>query len=334
MPLISIILPAYNAANTINKCVNSILSQSFTDFELIIINDGSKDETKEKCEKLSKQDNRITFISQINKGVSGARNAGITAAKGEYYVFVDSDDFVSPNYLSSLLEDYKVSSADLIIHTFHVVNFKEDWAPKLPNVLCSSTNFDILFKNCQLYKTGFLFGKFFKASIIKDNNLNFDESIILYEDSAFLCQYLKYCSNIYFNNIKEYFYNYYPNSLSRQKHCFKSVYAVYLIHLDYYLFCESQAKTKEDFEDLKSFKTHTNALLRTSLASLYKLNLSKKHRQSFISDIPKQGIELFKDYHCKSFIKDKVLMLFKKEKYNTFDFFMRLIYIKGVFAKK
>ncbi|WP_010250361.1 glycosyltransferase family 2 protein [Myroides injenensis] len=334
MPLISIILPAYNAASTISKCVNSILNQSFTDFELIIINDGSADETKEECDRLSKLDNRITFICQVNKGVSSARNRGINIAKGQYFVFVDSDDYVSPNYLFSLLEDYKTSKADLVIHTFHVVNFKEDWAPKLPNVLCSSTSFDVLFKNCELYKTGFLFGKLFKASIVKDYNIKFNESIILYEDSAFLCQYLKHCDTIFFNNIKEYFYNYYPDSLSRQKHCFKSVYAVYLIHLDYFLFCKSKAKTKEDFENLKSFKNHTNGLLRTSLATFYKLNTCKKERQSFLLGIPKQGIQLFKDYHCGSMVKNKILALLKNEKYSSFDFFMRLLYIQGMFAEK
>ena len=93
-PRISIIVPVYNVENYLVKCIESILNQSFKNFELILVNDGSNDNSLNICKKYIEIDNRIKLISQINKGLSAARNTGLRYAKGNYICFIDSDDFV------------------------------------------------------------------------------------------------------------------------------------------------------------------------------------------------------------------------------------------------
>ena len=102
VPEISVITPVYNVENKIRRCIDSILSQTFTDFELILVDDGSSDRSGDLCEQYSKQDERIKVIHQNNQGASAARNAGIQTATGRYVGFVDSDDYVDENYLSVL----------------------------------------------------------------------------------------------------------------------------------------------------------------------------------------------------------------------------------------
>lgn len=110
----SVIVPVFNAEKTIRCCVDSILNQTFQDFELILINDGSVDSSLQIIEEYAKKDYRIYTINQKNQGVSTARNQGLKIAKGEYIVFIDSDDYIDPSYL----EEFSKSSADIIICGF------------------------------------------------------------------------------------------------------------------------------------------------------------------------------------------------------------------------
>ena len=108
---LSIIIPVYNKAEYVDRCLHSILEQDYTNFELIIIDDGSTDESANIIKQFT--DSRIIFISTANKGVSAARNRGMTEAKGQYLLFVDSDDYISPHYLSHIMQ---ASSCRLCLH--------------------------------------------------------------------------------------------------------------------------------------------------------------------------------------------------------------------------
>lgn len=104
---ISVVIPAFNAEKYIKKCLSSIKNQSFADFEAIVVIDGATDKTKEIAESFAKKDNRFIIIEQENKGPSGAKNKGIDFAKGKYITFVDSDDYVDPDYLQTLFDTVK-----------------------------------------------------------------------------------------------------------------------------------------------------------------------------------------------------------------------------------
>lgn len=101
-PLISVIVPVYNVKTLLPRCINSLLSQKFTDYELLLIDDGSTDGSGDICDEYGKKDSRIKVIHKQNEGVSKTRNRGIDEARGEWITFVDSDDYITPDYLSDL----------------------------------------------------------------------------------------------------------------------------------------------------------------------------------------------------------------------------------------
>lgn len=113
--MISIIVPVYNVEKYLSRCIESILKQTYQSYELIIINDGSPDNCNKIIEEYAHQDSRITTIYQHNQGLSAARNAGIDVAKGEYITFIDSDDYVYPQYLEMLLDAMERNNADISI---------------------------------------------------------------------------------------------------------------------------------------------------------------------------------------------------------------------------
>lgn len=111
--LISIIVPVYKVEQYLERCVDSILNQNYTNFELILVDDGSPDRCGAICDDYAKKDGRIRVVHKSNGGLSDARNAGLVLAKGEYIAFVDGDDWVSPNYLERLLNALKISESDI-----------------------------------------------------------------------------------------------------------------------------------------------------------------------------------------------------------------------------
>lgn len=113
--MVSIIVPVYNAENFLEKCVSSVLNQSYKDFELVLVDDGSADSSSVICKNFAKNDSRIVFIHQDNSGVSAARNSGLKAAKGEFIAFVDSDDYVEKDWLKLLVDEITASNADVAV---------------------------------------------------------------------------------------------------------------------------------------------------------------------------------------------------------------------------
>ena len=124
--MLSVIIPVYNTGTSLGKCLDSVLSSSYTDFEVILVNDGSTDQSPEICEAYSQRDSRIRLLSQENRGVSAARNHGIAVSRGEWLVFVDSDDYISEDFLGIVAEE-TLSPADLFIFDFIKSGRKESF---------------------------------------------------------------------------------------------------------------------------------------------------------------------------------------------------------------
>lgn len=117
---VSIIVPVYNIENYLLRCVNSILGQSYTDLELILVDDGSKDKSGKMCDELKQKDHRIKVIHQHNKGLSGARNTGLDAASGEYVAFVDGDDWIDSDYITYMVETAQTYRCDIVSSPFEI----------------------------------------------------------------------------------------------------------------------------------------------------------------------------------------------------------------------
>ena len=122
MPTISVIVPIYKVEEYLARCVDSILAQTFTDYELFLVDDGSPDNCGAMCDEYAKKDPRITVIHKQNGGLSDARNAALEVASGEYIAFIDSDDWVAPNHLESMLAALKEHGADMAVCNFPKVH--------------------------------------------------------------------------------------------------------------------------------------------------------------------------------------------------------------------
>lgn len=192
----SIIIPAYNAEKYIELCLDSISKQSFNDYELIIINDGSTDHTFNICNRFALNKKQIHLINKENAGVSVARNVGLQQAEGEYVLFVDADDILYPNALSTLYEHLQGGKLDYLRFEFQTIdsdgktlfpNYGARKRRKYAGVVCSS---DFCIKNI-VRNEFFLWSGVFRRSIIVEYNLRFLQGCTYCEDALFMMQFFR-----------------------------------------------------------------------------------------------------------------------------------------------
>ncbi len=205
---VSIVIPIYNASKYLNKCLESVINQTYQNIEIILVDDGSKDNSGEICDVFAKKDNRIIVIHQKNCGVSTARNNGIKKASGKYVSFIDSDDMVHPDYITKLVNKLDGNNLSICqIDNFHdsvIYDDNERETIKLDKIhfieLCK---FLLLNTPCC---------KLYDMNIINKNNIYFDSNLSLGEDLLFNLVYLKYVDNITITNQKLYYYRKDENS--------------------------------------------------------------------------------------------------------------------------
>lgn len=212
--LVTVITPVYNAGPYINVCIDSILAQSYSNFELLLINDGSTDNSGMICNDYAKKDSRVKVFHQENKGVSEARNFALKRAKGEWVAFVDSDDRVLTNYIKDLIEatDYET---DLVVQGFQKVYKSVTKKFDLGNhIIHGKCNTEKLFEKLKIFDFGFVVSKLYKKSIIDSHHLLFPVKTAHAEDLIFLLEYIAVANKIVFQKKHNYEYFYRDNSLS------------------------------------------------------------------------------------------------------------------------
>lgn len=210
---VSVIVPVYNREECIVCCIKSILASDFQDFEILLIDDGSTDATPFLCKKLSELDSRVKYYRQDNKGVSAARNYGLSLSSGVWVTFVDSDCAILPAHLN-VMQNGKIGSADLIMTGYTSGIYTEGKGLVIKDkinkndseVVFAQSAARFLLNDFQPFKHSFylVWNKFFKRKIIKEHNLQFDESMSLGEDQVFLCNYLRYANGLYYFKCKTY----------------------------------------------------------------------------------------------------------------------------------
>lgn len=206
-PLISIIVPIYNVEKYIRLSLESIVSQSFCDYEVILVDDGSPDNCPQICDEYVEKDSRFRVVHQTNKGLSGARNAGMKIARGRFVTFCDPDDKYQPDALevySSYITSYNIPRT-LYCAGYNLIGAYGDKEHLLPSMMCSVDEGLIKMEENNL--CGYTWNKLYERRIIVDNNLSFNENYSAHEDKLFLVQYLKYIDNICL--IPDAVYNYY-----------------------------------------------------------------------------------------------------------------------------
>ena len=167
---ISIIIPVYNVSSFIEKCIKSVVDQSFRDFECIIVNDGTKDNSIELVEGIIKGDNRFKVFHQKNQGQGMARNLGLKHAQGKYICFIDADDFVEPNYLEVMYREIERQKADIVCCGYNIIT-KDKVSPHLISLEASS-NIESILHLLNGNDWGSLFNRMFKSNLVKDLNFN------------------------------------------------------------------------------------------------------------------------------------------------------------------
>lgn len=218
--MISIIIPVYNVEQYLHQCIESVLSQSISDFELLLVDDGSTDASGAICDDYASMDNRIRAIHIPNSGVSVARNTGIEASKGEWITFIDSDDFVDPNYL----ECFQIlkNDADLIVQGLEYYDNRNEHFFKQVRV-CDSflgeENFKEKVAQNDLLRSGYPVAKAYRRELLSDN-IRFNSSISFHEDHIFVLEAMNAAKSIRLVDSVAYKYRYFhsENSLSLKRH--------------------------------------------------------------------------------------------------------------------
>lgn len=212
--LISIVVPAYNAEKTIIKCLDSILVQTYHLIEIIVVNDGSIDNTKGCIKDFIKKDARVKLIDKTNGGVSSARNHGVANCYGEYIVFVDSDDWIEPGHIEAFYKEIiKNRDVDLVCQDLYDSRVKR---LRLHGYFTSINIIDAIFELERTDLIGYLHNKCFRMSILKNEKILFPEKISMSEDLIFNIEYLLCVKSI--TLIASCFYHYedLPYSLSKK----------------------------------------------------------------------------------------------------------------------
>jgi glycosyltransferase involved in cell wall biosynthesis len=215
MPKISVIIPVYNSEKYLDKCVDSVLAQTFTDFECILINDGSCDDSGSICDERSKRDGRVKVIHQRNRGVSAARNAGLDAALGEWITFVDSDDWVDENYLELMYGNAANNGCELSVCGRRLYSENGE-------LLDVSKRFPVIFFDKVLakralfgfeYFTTVAWGKLVNRRSVYDGGVRFDTAISVCEDGLFWFEVIDKVETVLYDSTPCYNYLMNMNSL-------------------------------------------------------------------------------------------------------------------------
>jgi glycosyltransferase involved in cell wall biosynthesis len=230
MTTISVICPVYNVALYLEECINSVINQSFSDWELILVDDGSTDNCDKICDEYVTKDTRISVIHKENGGVASARNLGMTHAKGEYVIFLDSDDLFKPNALRDLYDVALQNTDCYIVQGAHEV-MKYSSLANGQLVACDITiskidNHRIIKKgivfNSNDYYSEVLCGHMFSQNVLirRDfllaNKIRYNESQCYMEDAAFWVNLLSFNPRCIYSGIRTYIYRWnIPTSLSR-----------------------------------------------------------------------------------------------------------------------
>lgn len=207
IPYVTIIIPAYNAEQTVERCLLSVIEQSYRDWECIVINDGSTDDTGSVIRSFADKDKRIKELVQVNAGVSAARNNGINSAAGELITFLDADDYLESDYLEKLVTLQMQYQTDLTMCEF--TNFSPDEDKRDRREILNKdlyaegeeafkTFFPIFLWNGKKQRPGGPACKLYRRKIIRENNIIFNEDVHYNEDFLFNLWYFQFVSSFYY----------------------------------------------------------------------------------------------------------------------------------------
>ncbi len=306
--LVSIIVPIYNVEKYLEKCINSILNQTYKNIEVILVNDGSKDNSGNICEIYAKNDNRIKVIHKENGGLSDARNYGIKASSGKYLCFVDSDDYISNNFVELLLKNLLITDSDICACNFYYVD--EDnkiWKHReLEYKVYNKSEgiFDILTENQNT--SIMVWNKLYKADLFKKNHILFDVGKI-HEDTFIMYKLYDKSKKICLIENHLYYYLQRKGSIMSQKFNKRSF--DMLTALD---------ETREYFKNKKEYSVlidcYTCIIYLTLINRMIRFNYDGNEKEKIINYLINEKTKYFKNPLISIKTKLKLFILIKNEK--------------------
>lgn len=319
--LVSIIIPVYDEERCLSKCINSIIAQSHTKWELILVNDGSNDNSGLICDQYAELDTRIKVIHTENKGPSRARNIALDNATGKYVCFIDSDDWVEMRYVEHLLQ------AATFSHSLVIAGYIKESTDKIERkcynfCIYSQNNFNKLFNDIKLYHNGFAWAKLFEKTLIDQKNIRFNEKIKFSEDLVFTLTYLLYAEQAIIIEHSDYHYvNINNKSLSHKYHSFETEYHGYRAFYDVLCLHEHTHNfSKLDLLETKkwlayfalrtiksTYRPKYNYINRNDRVNLLKSSFQKNDKL-LLADV-KDYLPVFDKTICILFINNRIILL-------------------------
>ena len=297
MPKISIIIPVYNSEEYIYECLNSVSKQSFRDFEVIVVDDGSLDSSGKICDEFSRNDFRFSVIHIENGGVAHARNTGLSYANGEWITFVDSDDVVGTEYLYKMLalvdENTDLVLCDLL-------------GREKKNMISMILESDAFMKHPSLL-AGYPYNKLYRQEIIQKHNIYFPIGISTMEDNIFVWRYIENCRFVSISQNNSYSYNKRVNSLAHSVHNIREIYKLSASILPVY----ERIKSKFGFESYTIRRCDSYLFL----SCLKRMLISKSNDMS-MQQIKILLLETYIQYNSL------ILRVFKDNSYTLLDKFI------------
>lgn len=218
--LVTVIIPVYNTRRFLAKCLDSVLDQSGINLEIILVDDGSTDGSGALCDEYAERDSRITVIHQENAGVSAARNAALERAKGDYILFVDSDDILPKDAIITLIN--KICSNGLIVGGMAEVTADGNSVTRILHIpdkeIASVEYLRALFYEDEMGYQGYLCNKLFDGAVLRQHRIQFCTDIHYNEDRLFLTEYLLYCDQVKLISDVVYHYCRHENSAQSKIH--------------------------------------------------------------------------------------------------------------------
>lgn len=292
---VSIITPVYNAERHIRKTIDSIITQDYPYWELILVDDGSTDASGSICDEYATKDERIKVFHQKNKGVSVARNLALDKIIGEYVTFIDADDWIEPSYLSHFI-GFPYAN-DQIVYQGYYMDYVGNEA---------KTSTSELPERGKVLHLGAILGKMFATSIIKIHGIRFNERLHLHEDHVFYYECLKHARRFDFSDYIGYHYMHYgEQSLSRRLQSSDSYFLVSKLLLDYYKY--DITATDIEYKRFCIQKFGLNQMVM-GVFSLYFENRNKKNRMAVLHEVRSKK-ELFRQYYKPNSLNGRLFTL-------------------------
>lgn len=294
--LVSIIIPIFNMAPYIKRCISCIEKQTYKNFEVIFVDDGSSDDSYKLLEKYKEKYSYIKVIHTENRGVSAARNTGVKIATGDYIVYVDADDYFYSDYIEYLLDIAIKYDADLVISDYIKTadkNIEKKKKGKVDNIVKQYNPIDALENISYRKELGAApFGKIIKTSIAK--KCYFEVGLSYYEDYLYSCMVINNCKKIYYGSMPKYLYLQNPQSSTHKYDCQKCI--------DSWIILKDKIEKEINLHP-EMEKAYVSKMLAISLDMLKKI---------YGQGVDEKEIRIYVKSHCLMVVKDKKCKMLKR----------------------